>query len=82
LFTDGIDRFQDFYERGLITRLYSTNLTYRKEELKHSPWYVEVDMSRFIAHLINTLNHDQSISKLLDPSDKIRRLLYRHRMKR
>lgn len=79
LFTDGIERFNESYERGLITRLYSTNLTYRKDELKDMPWYVEVDMSKFIAHLINILNHDDSISMLLDPSDKIRTLLREHK---
>ncbi len=82
LFTDGFEKFQDFYERGLITRLYSTNLTYRKEELKKAPWYVEVDMSKFIAYLINTLNHDESISQFLDPSDKIRNVLQEHRIRK
>lgn len=79
LFTDGLDKFHEYYQQGLFTKLFATNLTYRKEALKQAPWFVEVDMSRFIAHLINTLNHDQSISSLLDPSEKIRTLLEEYR---
>lgn len=75
LFTDGLERFHEYYEKGYLSRLYSTNLTYRKKELQESPWYIEVDMSKFIAYLINTLNHDESISKLIDSSDKITKLL-------
>ena len=79
LFTDGLEKFQQAYNQGFFTKLFSTNLTYRKEELIKAPWYVEVDMSKFLAHLINTLNHDESISRLLDPSDKIRILLQRYK---
>jgi len=75
LFTDGLDKFHELYEKGILTKLFATNLTYRKEELLKAPWYVDVDMSKFIAYLIDTLNHDESISSLLDPSDKIRKLL-------
>lgn len=77
LFTDGIDIFNDAFEQDVISRLYSTNLTYRKPELKSAPWYVDVDISKFIALLIDTLNHDQSISSLIDPSEKISNLLKR-----
>lgn len=79
LFTDGLEKFHEYHEKGLLTKLFATNLTYRKEELKEAPWFVEVDMSKFIAHLINTLNHEQSISSLLDPSDKIKKLLDNYR---
>lgn len=75
LFTEGIAKFNDYYNKGIIDRVFSTNLTYRREELRKAPWYVEVDMSKFIAHLIDTLNHDSSISSLLDPAQKIHRLL-------
>ena len=81
LFTDGLEKFQEYYDKGYISKLFSTNLTYRRPELKQAPWYVEADMSKFIAHLINTLNHDESISCLLDPSEKIRKLLQTHRRK-
>lgn len=78
LFTEGVDKFQELYERGMLDRVFSTNLTYRREELKKAPWYVEVDLSKFIALLINTLNHDDSISSLLDPTEKIHALMERH----
>jgi len=81
LFTEGLDKFHDLYERGMLNRVFSTNLTYRKDELKKAPWYVEVDMSKFLALLINTLNHDCSLSSLLDPTEKIHALMERHRNK-
>lgn len=79
LFTDGLEKFHKLYEEGGFTRLYATNLTYRKEELLQAPWFAEADMSKFLALLINTLNHDQSISSLLDPSEKIHTLLSQYR---
>ena len=54
------------YEEGKLTKLYSTNLSYIPEEAKNAPWFVEVDLSKYLAKIINTLNHDQSISPLLD----------------
>lgn len=79
LFTEGVDKFQELYERGMINKVFSTNLTYRREELRKVPWYVEVDMSKFLALLINTLNHDCSISSLLDPTEKIHALMERRK---
>lgn len=75
LFTDGIEQFDDYFKQGLIDRVFSTNLTYRSEQLRNAPWYCEVDVSKFVSLLIDTLNHDQSLSSLLDPSAKIRNLL-------
>lgn len=75
LFTDGLDKFNEAYSHGLFEKLLATNLTYRKEELKKAPWFLEVDVSKFIALLINTFNHDESIGSLLDPSEKIGKLL-------
>ncbi len=75
LFTEGIDMFNDYYDKGIITKIFSTNLTYRREELLKAPWYCDVDVSKFIALLIDTLNHDQSLSSLLDPSTRIRSIL-------
>lgn len=77
LFTEGIEKFDEFYRKGIITKVFSTNLTYRSEALRKAPWYVEADVSKFIALLIDTLNHDQSLSSLLNPSVKIRNLLER-----
>lgn len=79
LFTEGLDEFNSYYEQGIITKVLSTNLTYRKPELRAAPWYIDVDMSKFIAYLIDTLNHNQSISSLLDPSEKIRALLQKNK---
>lgn len=65
-FTEGIEKFNKLYEEGKLTKLYSTNLSYIPEEAKNAPWFVEVDLSKYLAKIINTLNHDQSISPLLD----------------
>ena len=75
LFTSGLDQFHEYYEQGLISRVFATNLTYRKKELLEAPWYVDVDMSKFIAYLVDTINHDESISSLLNPAEKIKKLM-------
>lgn len=77
-FTHGLEKFDELYEKGLIKRVYSTNLTYAPEDLKTRPWFVQVDMSKFIAKILTTLNNDESISPLLDCTSRIRRLLKRH----
>lgn len=81
LFTEGIEEFNEAYNQGIITRVFSTNLTYRRPELLASPWYTDVDMSKFLAYLIDTLNHDQSISPLINPIEKIKSLLDKHNIK-
>lgn len=78
LFTDGIEEFNQAYEKGIIKKVFSTNLTYRRESVLQAPWYLDVDMSKFIAYLIDTLNHDQSISHLINPLDRIQALLEGH----
>lgn len=79
LFSEGLDAFNKAYEEGIITRVYATNLTYRMPELKEAPWFVEVDVSKYIAYIIATLNHDRSVSLLLDPATRIEALLKRKR---
>ncbi len=74
LFTNGLDSYNKAYEEGLINKVISTNLTYRTPELQAAPWFVEADMSKYIAYIIATLNHDRSLSKLLSPQEKIRTL--------
>lgn len=81
LFTDGLDRFDEAYKNGLIEKVYTTNLVYRPEELKSREWYEEVDMSKYIAYIIDTLNYDRSMSQLLSPVDRINKLLERIRNK-
>ena len=78
LFTNGLDIYNKAYEEGIIDRVISTNLTYRTPELKAAPWFVEADMSKYISYIIATLNHDRSLSKLLNPYDRIHSLLDRY----
>ena len=66
------------YEEGVIDRVISTNLTYRTPELQAAPWFVEADMSKYISYIIATLNHDRSLSKLLNPYDRLHNLLKRY----
>lgn len=75
LFNEGLAKFDKAYEEGLISRVYTTNLIYRTEELKSRKWYREVDMSKYIASIIDVLNSDKSLSELLDPAQKIKMLL-------
>lgn len=78
LFTEGIDKFQKAYEQGYLTGVLSTNLTYRRPELLEAPWYYEVDCSKYVAYYIASLNHDISVSSMLDPVAKIQALLEKH----
>ena len=75
LFTDGLEKFDQAYEEGIIHRVVTTNLTYQSEELLKKPYYIDCDMSKYIAYIIDTLNHDLSISDLLDPYERIHRLV-------
>lgn len=81
LFTESIERFDDFYKKGMFTKLYATNLTYRKKELKNREWFEEANMSKFIALIVDTLNLDDSLGILLDPSSKIRALVEKYKNK-
>ena len=78
LFTNGIEIFEKAYQDGIIDRVISTNLTYRRPELANCEWFIEADMSKYIAYIIATLNHDSSLSKLLMPSERIHRLLEKY----
>jgi len=78
LFTEGLEKFDTAYEEGLFNRLLTTNLIYHTPELLSKPYYTGCDMSKFIALIIDTMNHDGSVSSLLDPVDRINRLLSRH----
>lgn len=77
LFTEGVDKFIKYYEQGLITRFYSTNLSYVPEDIKKSDWFVEVDLSGFMSELIDRLNYDESVSPLFDDTDRIQELIGR-----
>jgi len=75
LFSDGLDTFDKAYADGTISRVFTTNLVYRTEELKKREWYVEVDLAKYVAYIVDFLNHDASISELLNPVHRINKLL-------
>ena len=79
LFTDGFAAFDEAYEKGIIDKIFTTNLAYRKPEILEKPWYVEVNMAKYVSYIIDTLNHDTTISNLLDPNTRIAKLLEKHR---
>ena len=79
LFCNGLDIFDDAYEKGLIEKVYTTNTIYSTPELLSRPWYVSVDMSKYMAYLLDAINHDVSIGKLMDPTAKINAILDQHK---
>lgn len=79
IFTNGLDSFDKAYEQGLLDGVFGTNLTYRSPELLNRPWFKEVDVSKYIAYFIASINHDTSISNVIDPHAKIQTLLQEHR---
>ncbi len=79
LFTGGLERFDQAYEQGLISRVLTTNLVYRTPELLSREYYISCDMSKYIAYIIDTLNHDASISDLLNPNDRIQAILQKYK---
>ncbi len=78
LFTEGFDIFDDYYNKGYIDRVITTNLTYLPPAAYEKPYFVVADMSKFIALIIDSMNHDISIGNVLNPTDKIHSLLKRH----
>ena len=78
LFTNGLEKFDEFYNKGYLDYVITTNLNYRPQALLDREWYLEADMSKYIAAIINSLNHDRSISATLSPTEKIQKLVQRH----
>ena len=78
LFTEGFEKFDEYYEAGYIDRVITTNLTYLPPTALEKPYFVVADMSKFIALIIDSLNHDITMSSVLVPTDKIHKLLDRH----
>ncbi len=78
LFTNGLERFDEAYESGMIYRVLTTNLIYQRPELLEKEWYISCDMSKYIAYIIDTLNHDSSISDLLNPLDRIHNIIRKY----
>lgn len=79
LFTNGLERFDKAVADGTIYKVVTTNLTYQTPELLAKPYYINCDMSKYIAYIIDTLNHDSSISDLLNPYDRIERLVSKYK---
>lgn len=79
IFTNGLEAFDKAYEEGMIDAVFSSNLTYRTPELLKRPWYKEVDVSKYIAYFIASINHDTSISNVMDSNEKIKALLREHK---
>ncbi len=81
LFCNGLERMDEAYEKGLFTRIFTTNLVYQTPELLAREWYGDVNMCKYVAYIIDTLNHDQTISGLLDQSKRIHTLVNKHKEK-
>ncbi|MDD3218607.1 MAG: ribose-phosphate pyrophosphokinase [Lachnospiraceae bacterium] len=79
LFTEGLEKFDEYYENGYISKVITTNLTYRSEELIHRPYYLEADMTNYLTSILDTLNHDVSVEKVQNTTGKINELLAKHR---
>ncbi len=75
LFTEGIDNFNKAYEAGMFDKVFATNCIYRRPELLEAPWFADVNMCKFVALLIDAINHDASLSNLINPTEKIKKLL-------
>lgn len=78
LFTDGLDAFDEAYEKCYFDKVVTTNLTYQPPELKERPYYVEADMSKFLASIIDFMNHDSSMANVSTPTEKIHELLAKY----
>ena len=79
LFSNGLEGMDKAYADGLFTKIFTTNLVYRTPELLQREWYSEVNLCKYVAYIIDTLNHDQTISGLLDQSTRIRKVLTEHK---
>jgi ribose-phosphate pyrophosphokinase len=78
LFTEGCDKFDKAYADGIFDKIFATNLTYHTKEILSREWYCDVNMSKYVSYLVDTINQDASISSLLNPVQKIHALLDKH----
>ena len=76
---NGLDKFDKAYENGIIDKVLTTNLIYQTPELLQREWYINCDMSKYIAYIIDTLNHDSSISDLLNPNERIQNIVAKYK---
>lgn len=77
LFTDGLEKFDEYHEKGYISKVITTNLVYQSPELLSRPYYTEANMTKFLAAIIDCINHDVSTEHVNDPTERIQRLLKR-----
>ena len=82
LFCNGFEHLDAAYNEGIFDKIFTTNLVYRMPELLEREWYHEVNMCKYVAYIIDTLNHDQTISHLLDQSKRIHKILDKHNAKK
>ena len=75
LFTDGLDKFDEYYNKGWIDKVITTNLNYRIPELLTKPYYIEANMSKYLASIIDIINHDVSVEKVRSSNEKIMELM-------
>ena len=78
LFTNGLEKFDEFYDKGYIDYVITTNLNYRPKALLEREWYLEANMSKYLAAIINSFNHDVSIEAALSPTKKIQKLVQKY----
>ena len=78
LFVEGLEKFDEYYKKGFIDKVFTTNLIYSTPELLSREWYCNVDLSKYIAYIVDTLNYDNSISDLLNPAERIAKLMAKH----
>ena len=79
LFTDGPDKFTKAYKDGIIDKIFTTNLVYVRPDVINCDWYVGVNMCKYVSYIIDTLNHDETISELLNPVQRINALVEKHK---
>ena len=79
LFTNGMEKFDKAYEEGIINGILTTNLIYQTPNLLSKPYYINCDMSKYIALIIDTLNHDGSLSEILSPNERIQNVLQKYK---
>ena len=79
LFTDGLKKFDEYYEKSYISRVITTNLTYLPPEVTESPYFIIADMSKFLALIIDSLNHDIPVGKIINPTDKIHAIVDKYK---
>lgn len=78
LFTDGLEKFDEFYEKEYIHKVITTNLNYKNPDILTRPYYLEADMSKYLASIMDILNHDLSVEKVRSTTEKINQLLRRY----